>query len=288
MSLISLTDYRPMPRYDRVSWAAARIDGATSDAGPWEQITSVPFDTPDADPAKPGERNFTISLTDPDTKWLRVVFVDEHGEQDVTKPVPTTAETISLATIRDVALRLGRYLTENEEVQVSSLIIAATSNIYAAVDKLPTWVPPAAVHGFLSGLCIELVTRAMPNPHGLASQSETLGAHSVTQAYSRDIPGSGVTLTAAEELAARRVVHGRTSASSKARGLPDELADDGSLIVSGDDSMVLLAGVDAEGPFINTDVISDDAGGDGTGVWIDSNSDSALVGVDGTGPWIGE
>lgn len=219
MSLISLTDYRPMPRYDNRSWTGARIEGSTAAEGPWSTIDTVPFVEPEPDPAKPIERSFTINVEDPDTTWLRVVFVDEYGEQDAANPVSTTAETIELAAIRDVAKRLGRFLTDSEEVQVNTLIITATNNIYAAVDKPSTWVPAADVRDFLSGLCVELVVRGMPNPHGLASQSESLGAHSVTQAYSRDIPGSGITLTAAEELAARRIVYGSNSGSAHARSV---------------------------------------------------------------------
>jgi hypothetical protein len=226
MSLISLTDYRPMPRYDGVSWEAARIEGTDDPEGTWATITTVTFDEPDADPTKPVERNFTIALEDPTIAWLRVVFIDGDGEQDLTNPVATTGVTSELATIRDIALRLGRYLTESEEVQAASLITSATSNIYSAVDKPPTWVPPADVVGFLNGLCTELVARGMPNPHALASESETLGAHSVTQQYSRDLPGSGIMLTAAEELAARRIVYGTNSGSSKALSVADGVADD--------------------------------------------------------------
>jgi hypothetical protein len=228
MSLISLTDYRPMPRYDTLSWTGARIEGATAEVpegATWSTIATVPFQEPDPNPAEPIERNFTISVEDPDITWLRVIFVDDHGEQDVTNPVSMSAATSELAVIRDVAKRLGRFLTDGEEVQVNALIITATNNIYAAVDKPSTWMPEADVRGFLNGMCVELVVRAMPNPHALASQSETLGAHSVQQAYSRDIPGSGIMLTAAEELAVRRVVFGRTTDSSKAPGLPDEVAD---------------------------------------------------------------
>jgi hypothetical protein len=245
MSLISLTDYRPMPRYDEVAWASARIEGAPDPEGPWAAVTTVAFETLDLDPAKPSERNFTVSVTDEAIAWLRVVFLDVAGEQDLTNPVPTTGETTDLATIRDIALRLGRYLTEAEEVQAASLITTATNNILAAVDKDSTWVIPTPdIRDFLNGLCIELVTRGMPNPHALASQSETLGAHSVTQAFSRDIPGSGLFLTTAEELAARRIVYKTTNGSSKALGLPDEVVDyyyaelDDILVDSGDDTTV--------------------------------------------------
>jgi hypothetical protein len=223
MSLISLTDYRPMPRYDGNSWTGARIEGATDDVGPWSTIATVAFEEPEPDPTKPIERSFTVSVEDSDTAWLRVVFIDDQGEQDVANPVSTTAETVELAVVGDVGKRLGRYLTDNEEVQVYALIATATNNIYAAVDKPSTWVPPADVRDFLSGLCVELVVRSMMNPHGLASESETLGQHSVTQQYSRDsrdnTAGSRIVLNAVEELAARRIVYGTTSGSAHARSV---------------------------------------------------------------------
>ena len=155
MSLISLTDYRPMPRYDDKSWTGARIEGGAEE-GPWSTIATVPFADPDPDPAKPVERNFTVNVEDPDVTWLRVVFIDEDGEQDVTNPVPTVPTVEELATIRDVALRLGRYLTDSEEVQVNSLIITATNVIYAAVDKPSTYEPTPDTRDFLNGLCVEL------------------------------------------------------------------------------------------------------------------------------------
>ena len=289
MTLISLTDYRPMPRYDGVSWAAARIEGAVQGSeGPWAAMETVPFTEPDPDPAKPVERNFTIKLEDPDVAWLRVVFLDAEGEQDLTNPVPVAGTTTELATIRDVALRLGRYLSDSEEVQVSSLIVSATNNIYAAVDKPSTWEPPPDVRDFLNGLCIELVARAMPNPHALASQSQSLGQYSVTQQFSRDIPGGGLMPTQAEELAARRIVYGRTSVSSRTRSLANDVSDSiyGTDPAEPDSTTSILAGEDSGGLYINTDVESDDAGEDGSGVWIASDSDSPLVGVDSTGPWI--
>jgi hypothetical protein len=228
MSLISLTDYRPMPRYDEKSWTGAKVEGATASEGPWSTIDTVAFDEPDADPTKPMERNFTVKLDDETIEWLRVTFIDEDGEQDVTNPVPTAATTTELATIRDVALRLGRFLNENEEVQVNSLIVSATNVIYAAVDKPSTWEPTPDQRDFLSGLCVELVTRAMANPHALSSMTESLGQHSVTQQFSRDISGVGkptLLLLPAEEMAARRVVYGTTNGSAHTRSVANDVAD---------------------------------------------------------------
>ena len=65
----------------------------------------------------------------------------------------------------------------------------------------------------------------MANPHGLASVSESLGQHSVTQAFSRDVPGGGLMLLPAEELAARRVVYGTKNGSARTRSLANDVSD---------------------------------------------------------------
>lgn len=257
MSLYSLTDYRPMPRYDGKSWIGAKVEGATDDQGPWSTISTVAFGEPDPNPAEPIERNFTVSVEDPTVTWLRIVFLDDDGNQDVANPVSTSPVTTELATIRDVALRLGRYLTDNEEVQVHKLIWTATNSIYSSVDKPSEWVPTPDQRDFLSGLCVELVVRSMVNPHALFSLSESLGAHSVTQQFSRDVIGGGMMLTAAEELAARRIVYATTTTSARTRSLATDVADlcYGDDIITSDDEIETLpptngngSGTGAQGP----------------------------------------
>jgi hypothetical protein len=257
MSVVSLTDYRPAPRYDGKPWIGVLVEGSAASNGPWTQLANVSFQDPDSDPANPAERSFTIVVDDPAIQWLHVIFIDDAGQQDITDPLSTVPVAGELATASEVGVMLGRDLSEAEIGQADMMIGIATANILAAVDKDGDWLPTAAQQTFLNGLCVQLTCRAMANPQGLASQSESLGAHSATTAYSRDIPGSGLGLTSPEELAARRVVWGTNSGSAKARSVADDVAESGyyiycgyggEIIDSGDTSNGNGNGTGAQGP----------------------------------------
>jgi hypothetical protein len=126
----------------------------------------------------------------------------------------------AFATLDQLALRLGKTdandLTTAESAQGQMLLELATRLITAAVGKTDTWaatldpVPP-----YLLALCLDAAWRAMRNPGGVSSESETLGAYSHTARYefSSD-QGTGVTLTEAEQRAARRAVYGVSSRSA--------------------------------------------------------------------------
>jgi hypothetical protein len=225
MSVTSLTDYRPMPRYDGVAWTVVRFEGSDAEDGTWAALTTMPLDDPDPDPADPAVRNFTIDFEDESVVWLRVVWIDDNGGQDATSPVYAKPLSSVFATVAEVENRLGRDLNDREVAQASMCIASATINILNAVDKSPSWVVPAEIKPTLSMLCVEIACRAMSNPQGLASVSESLGEHTVTQAFSRDIPGGGMALTTAEELMVRRLVYGSNTGSSHARSVADDVAD---------------------------------------------------------------
>lgn len=228
MSVISITDYRPAPRFDGQPWTSARLDGSVSSTGDWETIDTFSFE-PDADPAEPAIRSFTTEQGDPAFTWLRLVWIDEDGNQDVTDPVPAVSPAPAFATVRDVEIRLGHDLDERQSEQADMCLALASINILNAVDKNASWVVPVEVKPTFSMLCVEVACRGMSNPQALASQSENLGAYSVTQAFSRDIPGSGVALTDAEELMLRRLVYGTNSASPRTRSLASDVYDSGYL-----------------------------------------------------------
>lgn len=219
MSVFSLTDYEPRPRFDGEAWTSARIEG-TSDLESWDLITEIDLDPVDDDPTMPQIRNFTVVLEDPETTYLRVSFIDDASNIDITDPVPV-AETPALATVSDVQVRLARNLSESEEAQVSFLLNVATTNIFNAVDKDADWVIPPAVKPLMSMMCVELATRAMSNPQALGQISETIGARSYTTTFPREIPGSGIMLTELEELMLRRAVWGQNAGTE--RGTSDVL-----------------------------------------------------------------
>jgi hypothetical protein len=221
MSVISLTGYEPSARYDGNPWTAARIEG-TSDLATWAAVELFTFDDPDEDPSVPAERNFTTALVDPSQTYVRVVFLDDDGNQEITGPV-LTSPAVPLASVGDVQVRLGRNLSDAEEAQVNLLLTVATTNIINAVDKDEAWEIPPTVKPLLSMMCVELVTRAMANPQALGQISETIGARSYTTTFPREIPGSGIMLTELEELMLRRAVWGQNAGTE--RGYNDVLVD---------------------------------------------------------------
>lgn len=211
MSVVSLTDFTPNPRYDDQAWLAARIEGQLPD-GTWETLESFNLD-PDTNPAEPVSRNFTTTNGDPSYIYLRVVWIDNEGNQDYTDPVATGES--SLATVGDVENRLGRDLTERESTQFAFLLRAASSSIYTSLDQDETWTVPTNVRQLLRELCIEVAIRAQSNPAALGQESETLGAYSHTHTFAREIPGSGLLLTNIEEQLIRRAVYGQNAGTAR-------------------------------------------------------------------------
>lgn len=211
--VVSLDDYQPRERFDGNAWTTANLE-ISADLETWTINESVTFDDPDEDPAVPKDRRFTTVITDSEARYIRVVFVDDYDNEDITEPV-ALAPTPQLATVTDVRNRLARPLTEPEETQVGSLITAATVNILNAVDKDADWTIPPEIKPLLAMLCVEVVSRAMSNPQAIGQESETLGAYSHTTTYAREIPGSGLLLTNVEELLIRRAVWGTNAGTAR-------------------------------------------------------------------------
>lgn len=130
---------------------------------------------------------------------------------------------MAFATTDDVALRLGRALTSGEEDQADLLLGLATATIANAADKDDVWaeaLDPVPV--LLKGFCIELTCRALANPNGLFSKSETIGSYSYTHSFNKDV-SSAMALSDVEVLVIRRAVNGSNSGSAKAENVLDEL-----------------------------------------------------------------
>ena len=226
MSVATLSGYAPQRRFDDKPWVGARIEGAAVDAGPWIEVESFTFALPDFDPTTPAVRSFTTEQVDATTtSFLRIVFTDAASNEEITDPLPLGTVGV-LATVPSIGVRIGRDLSDVEVAQVGQLISQATINIIASLGRNPfTWMVPAAAKPFLSALCVELASRAMANPQALGQESETIGAYSRTVTYAREIPGSGIGLTPAEELTVRRVVFGSNVGSVQVSNLSDEFAE---------------------------------------------------------------
>lgn len=127
---------------------------------------------------------------------------------------------MAFAKSEDVAARLGRSLAESEGDQVTFLLDAATAIIEEAVDKTEADLGDDAPT-VLRFVCVEMVTRAMANPQGLASQQEALGAYSHGERFQGD--GSGLMLKPLEVQMIRRAVWGQLSGTAQMESLASDL-----------------------------------------------------------------
>lgn len=221
--VLSLRDYRPSPRYDGQAWTDAIIEGSEILAGVYTEIDTVTFDDPDLDPTNPKDRSFTVEAVPSNIKYLRVTFQDDDDNTEVTDPVAIAPSVGAFSTLRDVRLRVGHDLTEDEIAQAQALLVSATVSIYGTLNMPSSWTPTVGLD-FLGLMCTELVARTLGNPLDLFSKSETIGGYSYTQSFARrDKPG--LLLSDAEALAVRRVVFGTTSGSVTVRSFADDYAD---------------------------------------------------------------
>lgn len=132
---------------------------------------------------------------------------------------------MAFATHEDVQTRLGRDLTEQEQGTATDVIADVTGLIVDCVDRDSDWAAgldpvPAA----LKAICVEKALAAIVNPRGVASQSESLGAHSHSETFRRTAD-VGVFLTPLEERRVARAVYGRNSGSSTPRSVLDRTID---------------------------------------------------------------
>ena len=133
---------------------------------------------------------------------------------------------MSFAEPKDVATRLGRDLTSAEESAAWQVIEMVTGLIVDVVERDDAWaekLDPVPV--VLKGLCVEKALAAIANPSSVASESETLGAHTHSQTFRRPADGGGVYLTEQEERMAARAVYGSTSGSSSVESMVDRVID---------------------------------------------------------------
>lgn len=132
---------------------------------------------------------------------------------------------MALATTADVETRLGRALTAAEEALAEQTIEAVTAQIVDEVDRDLDWAADLdPVPGVLRSLCVEKVIVVGTNPSGLASENETLGAHTYGRTFQRS-NDVGIFLTDLEKRIARQAVYGTNAGSSTPRALPDRMID---------------------------------------------------------------
>jgi hypothetical protein len=103
MTVVTLIDYQPGPRYDGQPWTKARIEEASASTGPWTAIDEVVLDPVDTNPSLPRTRNFTTDNATLDHGWYRVVFIDADGSEQLTAPVAFDAAVTWIPTVQDIA-----------------------------------------------------------------------------------------------------------------------------------------------------------------------------------------
>lgn len=130
---------------------------------------------------------------------------------------------MAFATTDDIELRLGREITAEEAAMAEQVIEAVTAQIVDAVDRDADWAENLdPVPGLLKTLCIEKVIVVGTNPSGLASETESLGAHSYGRTFPR-VSDNGLFLTADEQRLVRMAVYGANAATARQESLVDEL-----------------------------------------------------------------
>jgi hypothetical protein len=97
---VTLADFRPSRRADGQAWTKAKIEGAaTANAKSWDLVAEVTLDPIDVDPLAPALRSFTVTTA---FAWLRVVFIDKAGGEDLEVLVSTSQHSFR-PTVDEVA-----------------------------------------------------------------------------------------------------------------------------------------------------------------------------------------
>lgn len=132
MAVISLTDYRPLPRSDGDAWKEARLEGANNINGPWTAIETFTLTPVDADPAHPASRDFTTEDATDEQSWVRVVFIDDDSNEQATPPVQVASVPgpRDLTTLKQVREAMGKQNTETaQDFVIQSFITSASDAV---------------------------------------------------------------------------------------------------------------------------------------------------------------
>jgi hypothetical protein len=108
MYVVTLSNFRPVPRYDGVLWTSATIQEATSGQGTWANVETFAISTYSPATAPP-ELSFTTdqATLSSSTGWFRIVFSDGTGGVSYSAPVgpsgyPTTEELIADSAVTEL------------------------------------------------------------------------------------------------------------------------------------------------------------------------------------------
>lgn len=115
MTLITFTDYTPIPRFDNTPWTEALIQESVAEAGPWTLIDTIVLNPVDSDPRNPLTRNFTTDNATLDAGWYRIVWTDGANQigTDPIANVPAADWIPSLGDVGEIVLARTRDTVGN-------------------------------------------------------------------------------------------------------------------------------------------------------------------------------
>src|SRR5581483_11423655 len=146
--VISFENYLPPARFDSLPWAQARIDEASTAAGPWTTIDTIALSPLDADPAHPQSRSFTTQNGSAgDGLWYRVIFLDADGDtSQPTAPVQNAPSSTGrdLCTLNDVLGYVPGYTPQPDtNATLERLITAESRSIHQETGREFRAIVPA-------------------------------------------------------------------------------------------------------------------------------------------------
>ena len=155
MTVVSFTEYTPVPRFDGQPWTQVNIEEGTVSDGPWTMIDSIVLSPVDADPTQPMSRSFTTENATLQYGWYRVSFADASGDSIYTDPVynskasdyqPTVKQVathILARTVNQYGVRQGTFTTDTtptaaEVEQIIALTMPEIADIIG--DDIPEYL----------------------------------------------------------------------------------------------------------------------------------------------------
>lgn len=109
MTVVTLEDFTPGPRYDSTAWTQARIEEAAAATGPWTALETRNLVPVDSDPTAPRSRDFTTELATRSEGWYRIVWIDPTGDTQPSPPTFSGPEAQAYASITSVRKILTPY-----------------------------------------------------------------------------------------------------------------------------------------------------------------------------------
>jgi hypothetical protein len=103
MTVVSFTDYTPVPRFDDIPWSIVMIEESEAEIGPWTLIDTQNLSPLDPDPSDPMPRSFTTDQATLDHGWYQISFGDSLNNVMIMVPIYNGVPIEWTPTLPDVA-----------------------------------------------------------------------------------------------------------------------------------------------------------------------------------------